>query len=144
MFENAKWIIHPTNKLHEPVRFIKKLELKSEIKKATLYITSLGCYYATINGQRVGDFILSPGFTSRKRVQYQEYDVTKMLDKKNELDVVVGDGWYNGKINFGVANDIPKALICQLNVTYKDGKKETILSDTSWLSSKDKLRFAEL
>ena len=116
MFENAKWIIHPMNKLHEPVRFIKKLNLKGEIKKATLNITSLGCYYATINGQRVGDFILAPGFTSRKRVQYQEYDVTKMLDKKNELNVVVGDGWYNGKINFGVANDTPKALICQLDI----------------------------
>ena len=144
MFENASWITHPNNKLHEPVRFIKELKLKGKIKKAILNITSLGCYYATLNGERVGDFILAPGFTSRKRVQYQEYDVTKMLDKKNELAVIVGDGWYNGKINFGVANDVPKALICQVNITYIDKTKESIVSDDSWLVSKDKLRFAEL
>ena len=119
MFENASWITHPKNELHEPVRFTKELNLSGEIKKATLCITSLGCYYATINGNRVGDFILAPGFTSRKRVQYQEYDVTKLLGKKNELSVIVGDGWYNGKINFGVANEVPKAMICQLDIVYK-------------------------
>ncbi len=144
MFENASWITHPNNKLHEPVRFIKELILKGKIKKATLNITSLGCYYATINGHRVGDFILAPGFTSRKRVQYQSYNVTKMLGEKSKLEVTVGDGWYNGKINFVVANDVPKALIYQLDILYKDNSKETIVSDSSWLASKDKLRFAEL
>lgn len=144
MFENASFIIHPHNKLHEPVRFLKKFKLNGAPKKATLKITSLGCYYPTLNGKRVGDFILAPGFTSRKRVQYQEYNVTKMLESDNELSVVVGDGWYNGKINFVVANNVPKALICQLDIAYKDGTKETIVSDTTWLASKDKLRFAEL
>ncbi|MBE6663205.1 MAG: alfa-L-rhamnosidase [Ruminococcaceae bacterium] len=144
MFENASWITHPNNRLHEPVRFIKEIKLNGEIKKATLNITSLGCYYATINGQRVGDFILAPGFTSRKRVQYQEYNVTKMISQSNKLEVVVGDGWYNGKINFVVANDVPKALICQLDIVYMDETKETIVSDSSWLARKDKLRFAEL
>ncbi len=144
MFENASWITHPNNKLHEPVCFIKELILKGKIKKATLNITSLGCYYATINGHRVGDFILAPGFTSRKRVQYQSYNVTKMLGEKSKLEVTVGDGWYNGKINFVVANDVPKALIYQLDILYKDNSKETIVSDSSWLASKDKLRFAEL
>ena len=144
MFENASFIIHPSNKLHEPVRFFKNFKLKNAPKKATLKITSLGCYYPTVNGKRVGDFILAPGFTSRKRVQYQEYNVTKMLELDNELSVVVGDGWYNGKINFVVANNVPKALICQLDIAYKDGTSETVVSDTTWLASKDKLRFAEL
>ncbi len=144
MFENACFIIHPNNKLHEPVCFFKEFNLRGRVKRATLKITSLGCYYSMINGHRVGDFILAPGFTSRKRVQYQEYDVTKMLLEKNKIEVVVGDGWYNGKINFVVANDVPKALICQLDILYKDNVKETIVSDSGWLASKDKLRFAEL
>lgn len=144
MFENASWIINKSNVLYEPVCFIKDLKLKNNIKKATLCVTSLGCYYATIDEKRVGDFILAPGFTSRKRVQYQEYDVTNMLKADSRLEILASDGWYNGKINFGVANETPKALICQLDILYTDGAKESIVTDSSWQARKDKLRFAEL
>ena len=144
MFENASWIVHPENKLYEPVCFLKEFSPKKQIKKATLNITSLGCYYPSLNGERVGNFILAPGFTSRKRVQYQSYDVTKMIRDENKLEILVGDGWYNGKINFVVANNVPKSLICQLNIIYTDKTKETIVSDGSWQATKDKLRFAEL
>lgn len=144
MFENASWIVHKNNILHEPVCFIKEFKLEKAIKKATLNVTSLGCYYPTLNGNRVGDFILAPGFTSRKRVQYQSYDIKSMLQEKNLLEITVGDGWYNGKINFVVANDVPKALICLLEIIYADGAKEIIVSDNSWQAKKDKLRFAEL
>ena len=144
MFEIASWVIHPNNILHEPVRFIRDFKPQGKVKKATLNITTLGCYYPMINGERVGDFILAPGFTSRKRVQYQTYDVTKMLTLDNKIEIVVGDGWYNGKINFVVAENVPKALICQLDILYEDKTRESIVSDDSWLVSKDKLRFAEL
>lgn len=144
MFENASWIIGRSNKLYEPLCFFKELKLKNNIKKATLCVTTLGCYYATIDKKRVGDFILAPGFTSRKRVQYQEYDVTNMIMPDSKLEILVGDGWYNGKINFGVANDVPKALICQLSIIYADGTSEEITTDSSWQTRKDKLRFAEL
>ncbi len=144
MFENAKWITHPNNILYEPSCFVKKFNINKEVKKATLFVTSLGCYYPELNGVRVGNFILAPGFTSRKRVQYQEYDIISMLQKENSLEILVGDGWYNGKINFVVANDVPKALICQIEILYKDGAKETIVTDNSWQGRKDKLRFAEL
>ena len=46
MFENAKWILHPENKLYEPVTFIRKIGAEKKIKKATLNITALGVYYA--------------------------------------------------------------------------------------------------
>ena len=144
MFENASWITHPNNILYEPSCFVKKFNINKEVKKATLFVTSLGCYYPKLNGVRVGDFILAPGFTSRKRVQYQEYDITSMLQKENSLEILVGDGWYNGKINFVVANDVPKALICQVEILYTDGAKEAIVTDNSWQARKDKLRFAEL
>ena len=144
MFENASWITHPQNKIYEPVCFIKSFKIEKEIKKATLNVTSLGCYYPTLNGARVGDFILAPGFTSRKRVQYQGYDIKSMLDKENIFEIIVSDGWYNGKINFVVANDVPKALICQIDILYKDGTRDIISTDNTWLCRKDKLRFAEL
>lgn len=144
MFENASWIVHPENKLYEPVCFLKEFSPKKQVKKATLNVTSLGCYYPSLNGERVGDFILAPGFTSRKRVQYQSYDITKMISGENKLEILVGDGWYNGKINFVVANNVPKSLICQLDIIYSDKTKETIVSDDTWHTAKDKLRFAEL
>lgn len=144
MFENASWITHQNNKLYEPVCFIKDFSLNKSIKSATISITSLGCYYPTLNGERVGDFVLAPGFTSRKRVQYQSYDITKALKPENKLEIIVGDGWYNGKINFGVANDVPKALIAQIDLIYTDGTTDSIVTDEKWLARKDKLRFAEL
>ena len=97
-FENASWIIHPQNKLYEPVRFNTEFSFTKPIKRAVLNITALGCYYAMLNGERVGDFILAPGFTSRKRVQYQSYDVTSMLKVgNNTIDVIISEGWYKGK-----------------------------------------------
>ena len=147
MFENASYIIHPENKLYEPVHFNREINLKGKVKKATLNITSLGCYYAEINGHRVGDFILAPGFTSRKRVQYQSYDITGMLSDKNSLDVIVSDGWYKGKINFAVdqgKEELKKALIAEVQIAYKDGTREIIVTDENWYAKKDKLRMAEL
>jgi len=143
MFENASWIVHPQNRLYVPVRFEKSFCVSANIKKTTLSITSLGCYYVTLNGQRVGDFVLAPGFTSRKRVQYQTYNVTDLLKEQNTLSVLVGDGWYNGKINVLINEQTPKALICELDIVYADGTKQTVTSDASWQVSEDKLRFAE-
>ncbi len=147
-FENAKWIIHPQNKLYEPVRFSKELSVAKPIKRAVLNITSLGCYYAMINGKRVGDFILAPGFTSRKRVQYQSYDVTSMImDGYCNIEVIISEGWYKGKINFGADLGGPekkKALIAELIVTFSDGEKKIVSTDESWFAEKDKVRMAEL
>ena len=147
MIRDAKWITHPQNKLYEPVHFNRKINITKEVRRATLNITSLGCYYAEINGHRVGDFILAPGFTSRRRVQYQSYDITNMLSYENDLDVIVSDGWYKGKINFNVDNgkeELKKALIAEVVIVYKDGTAEKILTDEGWLCKKDKLRMAEL
>ena len=144
MFKGAEWITHPENVLYAPICFIKDFNLKGKVKRATLNITALGVYYAELNGERVGNFILAPGFTSRKRVQYQEYDVTSMLREENSLEVLVGDGWYNGKINFGIAKEVPKALILSLEIQYENGRIEKIETNKDWLVRFDKLRFAEL
>ena len=147
MFENAKWIIHPENKLYEPVRFIKKLDFTKKIKRVILNITALGVYYAEIDGVRVGDFILAPGFTSRKRVQYQSYDITELIKKDSTLSVSVAEGWYKGKINFGTDEGGPekkKSLLAEIDVLYTDGTRERTATDGSWLCCRDFIRFAEL
>ena len=121
------------------MHFSKSISVKKPLRRAVLHITSLGCYYAEINGERVGDFILAPGFTSRRRVQYQSYDITKSLKGENVLDVVVSDGWYKGKINFNVdlgKEELKKALIAKVVLNYKDGTKDVLATDGSWLVKK--------
>ena len=143
MFENAKWIIHGDNKQYEAVSFKRELNISKKVKAATLNITALGVYCAEIDGVRVGDFILAPGFTSRKRVQYQTYDITKMIDTGSVLSVSLGEGWYKGKINFGTDEGGPekkKALMAEIRILYTDGTRDVIVTDEGWLVKKDKIR----
>ena len=74
--------------------FRRKFEARKAVKQATLNITALGVYDAELNGKRVGDFVLAPGWTSyQHRLQVQVYDVTDLLQVENELRVTVGKGW---------------------------------------------------
>ena len=65
--------------------------LEKPIKTARLFITALGTYEVVLNGSRVGEFVLAPGWTSyEKRLQYQAYDITNLLGKDNHISVTVG------------------------------------------------------
>ena len=80
--------------------FFKSIRVHAGIKKATLCVTAIGVYEAAVNGRRVGDFVLAPGCTAfRERLQYQEYDVTDMLDEESEISITVGTGWFRGRIS---------------------------------------------
>jgi alpha-L-rhamnosidase len=113
-----------------------------KIKKARLYISGLGYYEATINGKKVGDHVLDPGWTNySKRVLYATYDVTKMInDGGNSIGVELGNGWFNplpmkmfGGFNLreALATGRPK-FIAQLIIEFVDGKKQTIVSNDKW------------
>lgn len=118
--------------------FKNEFEVSKKVKTAHLYITSKGMYEAFINGQRVGDLYLTPGWTSYdNRIQYQAYDVTPMIGTQNALGVVIGKGWYHGIfMGNGRNNDNYKgdrySFISALVLTYEDGTKESILQDDQW------------
>ena len=70
---------------------------------ATLDIRGLGLYRAHLNGQRIGEHYLIPGFNDYDAyLRYQSYDVTKLLKTDNCLEVTLGDGRYKGR--FGLDN----------------------------------------
>ena len=73
------------------------------VASARVYVTSHGFYELHLNGKKVGDQVLTPGWTSYgKRLQYQVYDVTGMLIKgNNAIGAVLGDGWYRGTLAWG-------------------------------------------
>jgi alpha-L-rhamnosidase len=84
-------------KSHPEQLFRKVFSIDQSIVSARLYITSQGVYESEINGVRVGDYFLAPGFTEYSdRLQYQTYDVSKLLrDGKNCIGVRVAEGWFN-------------------------------------------------
>jgi alpha-L-rhamnosidase len=123
----------------------KEFSSAKKIKSATAYITAHGLYEAQINGKRVGDAYLTPGWTSyNKRLQYQAYDVTNLLkDGANAIAVTLGDGWYRGNFSFDHRRNIygkDIALLLQLDIVYTDGTTATIASDASWKSSTGAIR----
>ncbi len=132
-----------------PVDCFRKTFRTENVKKARLYITACGLYEAHINGKRAGSFILAPGITDyRKRIQYQTYDVTELLnDGENTLTVDLADGWYRGSCGaWGLRNQYGKEtkLISELVVTHFDGSEERIVSDGTWQWSNDgKIRMAD-
>jgi alpha-L-rhamnosidase len=105
---------------------------------ARLYISALGVYQAEINGVRVGDHVLAPGWTSyRHRLRYQTCDVTSLLrEGPNAIGAVLGDGWYRGRLGFyGGRRNIygdRVALLAQLELSYADGSIERVVSDEGW------------
>ncbi|WP_428328157.1 family 78 glycoside hydrolase catalytic domain [Mucilaginibacter sp.] len=148
----AQWITpgYVEDSLTRPSPLFRKgFALNKKVASALAYITSHGLYEAQINGHRVGDAYLTPGWTSyNKRLQYQVYDVTSLLQPgKNAVGATLGNGWYRGYFGYDpkpnlYGKDI--ALLFQMEVTYTDGTKETIVSDNSWKSSTGPVRFAEI
>ncbi len=127
----------------------KKFELSKAVKSARVYVTAHGLYEAQINGQRVGDAYLTPGWTSYKtRLQYQVYDVTSSLKQgSNAIGVQLGDGWYRGFLAWEDNKNIygkDVALLLQLEVNYADGTSEIIISDESWKSSFGPIRSSQI
>ena len=121
----GKWITgnyKVTKKQRYPVDCFRKVFEVGTIRKARLYITACGLYEAKLNGHRVGEFILAPGITDyRKRVQYQTYDVTQLLQGgENELTFQLADGWYRGSCGaWGLKNQYgtETKLLAQLELT---------------------------
>lgn len=129
--------------------FRKEFSLNKPVASATAYVTCHGLYEAHLNGKRIGDAYLTPGWTSyRNRLQYQTYDVTDLLKQgPNAIGVALGNGWYRGIIGF--ANNVNVygkdiALLMQVDVVYSDGNKESIATDGSWKSSTGEIQYAEI
>jgi len=149
---DAKWI-KPTLDMGDicPL-FVKGFPVNKNVKKAKLFITALGVYAAKLNGERIGDFILAPGWTVyKKRLQYQEYDVTKLLHQDNQLSITVGKGWYRGRLPGWTGSkvqdelrEMPAGLLAQLEITFDDGTKELLVSDETWTCGESSIRFSDI
>ncbi|MGO5314319.1 family 78 glycoside hydrolase catalytic domain [Bilifractor sp. LCP21S3_A7] len=150
--KNSQWITTARDLGDVCPVFRKRFIAEKEILSAALEITALGVYEAELNGRRVGDFVLAPGWTSYDhRLQVQTYDVTELLRKENELRVTLGRGWFRSPMPGFVDSedkqhryDQPCGLIARLEVHFADGSESVLSSDESWEFAESPVRFSEI
>jgi len=134
-----------------PLNLRREFELTREPVRGRLYATAHGVYEAQLNGARVGDIELAPGWTEyHRRLQYQTYDVTSLLHKgSNTLGAIVADGWWSGFVGFDERRaaqrygDHPEFL-AQLVVDFADGSRQVVATDAAWTERPGATRFADL
>lgn len=139
----ARWITDNKNKEFEPSpMFRKTFEATKKIKRARLYIASGGYHEAFINGKRVGNNYLDPGYTHfDKRILYVTHDITHLLNMgTNTIATVLGNGWYNMQSvadwSFHTARWRERpCMMAEIRLTYQDGTVETVATDSSWRTS---------
>jgi alpha-L-rhamnosidase len=148
----AKWIEpgYVEDSLLRPSPYLRKtFASNKKIRSARLYITSHGLYEAFINGHKVGDAYLTPGWTSyNNRLQYQVYDVTPLINQgNNAIGAVLGNGWYRGNLAWEKGKDnygTTVGVLAQLQINYIDGSSGIITSDESWKSNTGSIRYSEI
>jgi len=140
----AEWIEMQgdTNRYSPSPHFRKEFNLTKNISRAVVYVTAHGFYELHLNGKKVGDQVLTPGWTTYgKRLQYQVYDVTGLLSKGvNAAGAVLGDGWYRGTLAWGnnwAVYGKRLGLLMQMKISFTDGTETMIVTDGSWKCSND-------
>ena len=146
----AKWIKAGSNVTSEPYMLRKQFSIRKTISYATASICGVGQFELHLNGLKVGDHELDPGWTEySKSQQYVTFDVTSLLQKgNNAIGVWLADGFMDinkqGERYFGYSNhsDGEKRMIMELNIHYTDGTSGKIKSDATWKTSAGPITFS--
>jgi alpha-L-rhamnosidase len=123
----------------EAVAWLRRsFPVEKGIARARVYVTARGLFELRLNGARVGDDHFANGWTSyHKRLDTLTYEITRQLrGGNNTLEAMLGTGWYAGRLPFekkekGIYGKQPELLL-QLEITYGDGSRETVVSDGRW------------
>ncbi|WP_223693462.1 alpha-L-rhamnosidase [Leifsonia poae] len=103
---------------------------------ATLTLTALGVVEAWLNGRKVSDDLLTPGWSSYEwRLRYASYDVTAFVDTTSVLGLALGNGWYRGRLGWSGRSAFygsELGAFAQLEVTFEDGSTQTVSTDAGW------------
>jgi hypothetical protein len=141
---HGKWIGELTD--HDYHMYRQSFGLTKPVQKAKLYVCGLGHFEYYINGNRVSDYELEPGWTNYEKTSlYSAYDVTKLLQTgQNAMGAFLGDGMYNvpgGRYVYFARTYGKCKMLVQLNITFTDGTRMEIVTDESWRMAPSPLRF---
>ena len=144
------WIKSPASETYTgALSFVKKAHLKDPIASAEVMISSVGLYELVINGKKVGNRVLTPGFTSynHRGIQYQVFDITDYLLPDTTINITVAPGWAVGYIGYAHNKNIYAdhvSACAKFVVTYQDGTVETFLTDRSWEVYTHQVTFSDI
>ncbi|MFI1991853.1 family 78 glycoside hydrolase catalytic domain [Actinoplanes sp. NPDC020271] len=128
-------MISPAVELGSAPLFRIEFTVDGAVGHATLRISSLGVHEARINGRAVGDDVLSPGWSAYEhRLRYLTHDVTALLEETSVLTVLVGNGWYRGRLGFMGGRAFygdRLGVIAELDVRYTDGRRQRVVTDAA-------------
>jgi alpha-L-rhamnosidase len=141
----------PSGFASPPLYLRREFHLDRRPVRARLYATARGVYETRLNGVRVGDAELAPGWTEyHRRLPYQTYDVTALLHEgSNALGAIVADGWWCGHVGFDARRPAhhyggSPAFLAQLVVDFADGSRQTVSTDERWTERPGAIRAADL
>jgi alpha-L-rhamnosidase len=135
--------------LPPPPYLRKTFNLDKPVARATAYATARGLYELHLNGQRVGNYELTPGWTDyKKRIYYQTYDVTPIVKQgANAVGAILGDGWHSGYFSYQGKRNLygsDPSLLVQLEIEFADGTRQTVVSDETWKAGYGPIREGDL
>ena len=152
---NAKWIgsgVEENSEGPYPPHYLRKkfqFGIDRLVSKATVHVTAHGLYELYLDGKKIGEDLLTPGWTSyQERLQVQSYDVSDLLHGSGHcLGGILGDGWYRGPFTWQLRSNIygeKTALLCQMHIEFEDGTEQWILSDETWQCRTGPIRKSEI
>ncbi|WP_353474892.1 family 78 glycoside hydrolase catalytic domain [Salipiger sp. H15] len=123
-----------------PADYLRRsFDLPEAPVRAFAYVTALGLYELYLNGARIGQDVMAPGWTDyHTRTEYTVHDVTAHLAAgPNAIGAIMGEGWYSGRVGHnqrraGNHYGGRPAFLCQLHLEYADGRTQRLVTDASW------------
>ncbi|ETY72515.1 alpha-L-rhamnosidase [Lactiplantibacillus fabifermentans] len=137
---SGQWLGTTRDDLHG-IELTKQIMVPKDIKQARLYVTGLGLYEAYLDGHKVGQEYLAPGFTNYNYyLQVATYDVSRLLQiaGEHQLTIRLADGWYRGKLGLshrgGTAAVYGNTLMANAELHYQDvsGVDHQVVTDETW------------
>ena len=133
-----------------PCPYVRKtFTVGKAVKHATIFATARGLYELHLNGAKVGNAVLAPGWTDyNKRIEYQAYDVTSALHPgTNMVGAILGDGWYSGYVGFSRQRNLygsRPSLRLQMEITYTDGTHQLVATDGTWRGRTGPITYSDM
>ena len=115
----------------------RRFDIDKKPLSARLHVTGLGLYRAFLNGERIGNRYMTPGFNDYgSYLRVGCYDVTELLrEGENEIDIFLGDGWYRGEIGLDRARNVYGTryeVAARLVFEFENGEIGEVKTDGSW------------
>jgi hypothetical protein len=142
----AKWIVAQTNSSSILTR--REFMVKAGLRRATVFVCGLGQYEMSVNGRKIGDNLLAPGWSQYKKTcLYDTFDLTAQLHRgQNAVGLILGNGMYDierDKVRYVkfLQSFGPLKAIAQIQLDYADGTTEIIGTDSSWQTGPSPITF---